>query len=966
MTISKIDFCNSLLLEHFKPSGPINQLTQIRTENNRPYIQGNIVEGFRIDSLDRVKVELEGIVLAPTSNTVNKSSFSFDCFEVNCFESTLEETNINVSKICKQTIQVTNIVRELNGEIILEESIVPLRTPNDIPEVTYKRPPDNYILNIPTIEIKQRALEFNSLDPLQVCDLDSEGFPIYYARGEKDIEGNMYFADFGYIAEESKDFITTEQNIPFSLAPLNNVLRAISSEPLPREIKAVRIKRLKNNSLETIGLIYGQLEDQFYFPHQTIQFNRDFDNQDIYLEDLSINLLLYMGIKSAPQKENTILYKNKYYSTPEIEFVIKNSFNTLSSLVNSIADIPQNNSIPNVFKSYTKSDSEYNSFADQLYLKEPSNCFEDDCFSEECFKPTEVNNLINRSIKNKSIGWAILAFSSYIVNYNRQEFIQTIENLIQYLLNQKNNKGLFYSGWEDTLLKDTYENSLELDSKIETSTNIIILLALLKAFEVTQDFNYILEACLLHTNINKYLATPNNTFKHSYNETQESIESSIYTLIYSNILRDYKKVEPTIKFLDSNLFVNDITDETTNVIKEIDNVVNNLDNVIIDNLLEEDSLNQLFKKTELDTYETELEVLKINYLAFISITTLSNSFEIPFFNKLTSLSSLIESRLERKREEATSLFSAACLINNISLFDITSNNFKSIVDFNNYKFTKDLLFDKLIKTIPVNYSWASPEVLTPNSNIGALLYSVACAEALNVTRKEFIKRMSSISYMYGVLLNTKAEDFGISRIPKEPEEDLKERIKLEITLIANTKNDIEFKLNYYDTAISIKDNYQMIQAFSGPENTFTTNWGEGFLSGTEKASTVLYTINIYQPLEQDALDIIKNLAPAGIKYKFNEILRFSIGGANCGLRINNQGSQEGCIGFRLTKEDFGCSNIDLENGADFANESRGRICLEDSESNIEQPPVVVEPTFRILTNFDEPLIDNDGNYIEYN
>ena len=707
--------------------------------------------------------------------------------------------------------------------------------------------------------------------------------------------------------------------------------------------------------------MYGQLEDQFYFPHQILKFNREFTDQDVNLEDLSIDLLSFININSSLELENRIIYKDRYYSTPEIEFVIQNSFTTLSQLTNSEQGIPQTHSIPSTFKTFTKEDTEYNSIADPNYLRETIKCFEDTCFEEDTFKVFDNTNLVNRSIRNRAIAWAVISFSSFIINYNREDLIQFVINSMSYLLRQKDSRGLFYLGWDQQELRSTYNTSLVLNTSIETSTNICIILALLKAFEVTQDFNYLLEANYLQENIDKYLVTTNNTFKHSFLIEKESIESSVYTLLYCDIFKDYKKVNPTIEFLSTNLSYINNSSSSFNVVRDDDNVISESDNVVIENSEVPDNFNQIFKKTEVDTYNSDLEVLKINYLAYSSIISLSRFFNIPFIDSLTNIIETIEKRLITNRLEATSLYAASCLINNRSVIEAENNKFNSIVDFNNFKFTKELLFNKSLKAIPTNYSWVDPSILNRRSHLGALLYSVTSAEALNTVRKEFIKRMSSISYMYGVILNRKARDLGLQRIPKEKEEDLKQRIQIELTSVGNTKEDIESKLRFYDTNISIKDNFRLIQSFTGEDaDNFTVNWGEGFLSGTQKASNNLYTINVYQPLELDSLELIKQLTPAGIKHKYNEVLRFNIGGVDCGLKTFKRGTQEGCIGFRISEEDLGCPNIDLENNDDLANENRGKICREDDETIVEVP---VERCDGVLTDQQDIIVTSTGDTI---
>ena len=960
--VSKIDFCTDLLIEHFNPAGPINILSQKIKDKNRPFVKGKITQGFTKDYQGRVRVNLDGIVIA--SDNIKGECFAFECFQVNCFESTLEETNIPVSGICKQT--VFKKLRTENG--ITTETLTFPNHPDLEPEVRTFPAKKGTVEKLTIESIEIRPVVYTGQNATEVCDLYNENQPIYYARGTKDIKGNLYFADFGYIEPLTKDFILIEKNVPFSFSAIDDTLTTISSEVIPREVKAVKIKTLNQGILKEVGLIYGQLEEEFYFPHQTIKFNRDFKNQDIVLEDLVINLLLLMGITTTNQVPNRIRYRDLNYAGPEVEAIIINSFQTLANLLNSDSNSEQYLSIPSTFKSYTKSDEEYNIEANDLYTSIDKNCFEDSCFEDSCFKSFKYDNLINRSIDNQAIAWTVCAFTSYIINYTETSYKDVVINLLKYLLNQKDLTGLYYRGWEDSLPKETYEDSLKLLPELDTSTNIAIFMALLKGFEVTQDFNYLLEASLLKDKITLHLINSFGTFKHSYTNSKESIESSIYSLIYINILKDYTKVNPIIKFLKSSISNPPpaSVDQINNVIKDIDNVISETDNVVVERNPELDNFNQIFIKTPQDTYDSELEILKINYLAFSSINLLSNKFDITFSNKLEENLAKIENRVITKRGEASSLFATSCLINNQPFLTISNNDFNSLIDLNNFSFTKDLLFRKMLEALPTNYNWFDKKVINKNSNIGKLLYTAAVQEALNSTRKNFIKRMSSVFYMYGDILNSKALDLGLKREIKELDSNLKDKITLELTFVGNTKSDIESKTSFYNTEIVIKENYKLIQAFASEDtNPYINNWGEGFLSGKNKASNLLYTINVYQPLEEDVSAVINKIIPAGTKKKVNEVLSFTIG-KTCGLELElrGKGSVQGCIGFRLKEEKLGCSNIDLENADNLARESGGKICLENEESVIEYTPSEeVDNCPGILTDTQDIIVTSDGNKI---
>lgn len=953
--ISNLDFCLNLLLDHFNPGGPINKLVQTSKDKKRPFVKGNIVQGFELDYKGRVRVNLEGIVIAPTSeDNIKRESFAFECFEVNCFESTLVETNIPISNICKQTVEITKVL----NEGIVTKTIRLINHPDAEEEVsTYNKiESENLPEGVPVIEIKTRPVVFSQADsnysgynrseqctnekdleneqqPLEnlVCDLDLNGNPTFYARGEKDIGGSMYFADFGYTDITTTDFIIIERNVPFSFSSIDNVLTAISTEIIPEGIKTISIKEFKAGALKEIGKVYGQFQDSFYFPHIKLDFARGFDNQEIDLEDLALNLLIFMGIKSTPQVENRILYRAINYSSPELEQVIINSFDTLSNLINTDSSSLLENSIPKLFNSFTKQDSDYNFLADEQYLSEEQFCFEDSCFTEGSFKPFENNVLINRSVDNRSIGWTVYAFASFIVNYTEDNYKISVSNLLNYLLNQKDSTGLFYKGWDQVSSKDTYNNSLVQNKEILLSTNISIFIALLKGFEVTQNFRYLLEASFIKNKIDKYFTNSKGFLNHSLTIKEESIESSIYSLLYFYILGEYNKLNVPTKFLGDNL-VSTAAQKDSAVYADSNIVLKDQEVVVTSSKVTVENLNQIFRNNLIDKYNETYEVIKTNYLAYSLLRLISSQTEVSFINKLNNTFNQIQEKIIENREDASLIYASACMINNNSFLSIENNKFNSIIDFNNLEFSKNNIFESMLKLIPTDYAWFDKKILNKESNIGQILYTAAVQEALIKCKKSFLNRMTTVFYMYGNLLTNKAFDVGIKRGIKESDSSLKQKISLRIQYKGNTKEQIEKHLDFYNTSGVVKDNYRMIQAFTTEDdNIYSNNWGEGYLSGTEKASNLIYTINIYQPLEEDVSLFLKSILPSGIKAKVNEVLSFTIGATDCGFKNVGRGTINGCIGFRIREQDLGCPNIDLEDGSDLGREVGGKICREDED-----------------------------------
>lgn len=931
MAISKTQFCVNLLSEFFKPAGNIIPKSQLVTDNNRPLLNARINQGFKISDTGTVVVELQGINYQP-----GKNLFTQDCFEFNCFEEEgLEGAYINIgTDIC--LVQSTR---------------------------------DN-----PYMTPEQRAQNNTT------CFLDSFGKKRYFVRGTSDIFDYVYVADIGIVNITSGFFTVLDANVPFYSTNEPGSIFARSIRKIPYGVKAVRIKRVSLTNIEIIGTVYGQLDQEFYFPHSIIKPNRSFtyEGQQIKLEDLSINLLLMSSFKRFEIKANQIIYRNINYSSPELENIVFKSGQVLSNLINNDV-VPQRGSVPKFITSYLNSEDQYNSRADEQYLNLITDCFSVGCFQPDCFEQIINNSLIERTIDNRAIAWLIQFMTSYAINYN-VNLTEEITKLIEYIIRQKNpSNKLYYKGWdqieeecvelatedlqdlqtefgEDICLEGEdpestslfYNNSLQLNSNIVTSTNVAIFLALLKAFEYTQDFNYIVEADELFTAINKYLVNSSNLFQHSLSIANTSIESATYQLILNLVTEEYGSINELIAFFKARLFA---TPEPLNAAVQVgpDDVFVGTDLVITPEIvIDADADNKLFTLTEFDEITSSEDIFKFNYLAFSSFKFLNNKVSIPFLETIVEKYAIIEQSVVDNRANTSLIFALGCLIDNDSFLGFNNIRFNSLLDFNNYRFQKDVMFNTMLLRTPKDYNWFNPAALTRGTHVGGLLYSFAKSLARVNAEYEKIQRSLSIDELYGVLLNQKAEDYNLVRFNKEEDQVFRTRIKNEIFTRAITRPNIESKLKLFNSEVSINDNYPAVVSYeTSDDELFNTAWGVGYLQGPNIYNTNIVTFNFAQPIEADVYQEIQNMKPAGIKLELVEVYTFRVASFIGG----------GGTAITVTDINAGCDNLDLETGDDILLEDGNRICLEDEETVLL--PVVLDPP--VLPPLDEPIITDDPN-----
>jgi len=184
----------------------------------------------------------------------------------------------------------------------------------------------------------------------------------------------------------------------------------------------------------------------------------------------------------------------------------------------------------------------------------------------------------------------------------------------------------------------------------------------------------------------------------------------------------------------------------------------------------------------------------------------------------------------------------------------------------------------MLNTLPINFGWFNKEALNKRSHVGAILYAKAGELAVVNTNYEYIVRISSLDNLYGVLLNNRADDFGLVRFNKETDTSLRNRIKSELYKRASNIVALQDKLNQLNSEAIINDNYKASLATEDFEDSlFSSKWGEGYLPGPNLVNTNIFTVQLSQPLEKDVEDELERIKPAGIKLQVVETFTFRIG-----------------------------------------------------------------------------------------
>ena len=935
MAVSDTQFQLNLAKEFFKLGGPLIQLSQDSTDIKRPLIQGRISQGFEQAYIGEVTVELTGIDL-----DLLNSLYSSDCYEYSCLDKT-DPTSLKVFPTF--------------DEAFLETTV------DGISDICFSAwgavgAPGGVRYGFVDMDLYPDMFSLGA-NPFCYEIYDKN---LYRVRASSDRYSAVYLADIGYLNLIGGQFIPVEANIPFGITNKRSVITATSVKSIPAGIKVAFIKRVTSTTSTIVGVIYGEVSNIIYLPHNTLVPGRkiDYPDQSILLEDLSINLLLLNTFTKAEGITNQTIFRNRYFSDPLFELTTGYSARVLSQLINTEEGIDQFGSIPNRLATFSRDQTEYNNTANNNYAQETITCFDNECFESDCFTEFINDTLINRAIDNRALSWTLLYLSSYLISVSdSQDSRIDVQNILFYLRDQITPLGLYYYGWKDLDTTGPY-STLTLDTEVRCSTQCAIFMAYLKGFEVTQDFSYIEYACALLTNINKYFLNKDNLYVFSTTDKRPSVESVTYQLLISIILEDYEHIDEIVAFFESH--INPLpTDVTNNVVVGGDNVIlTGLDNVVVTPSIQlnTDMDYSLFTPTDADIYTTRADIFKYNYLAYSSLLNIARFIPISNLSVLEEKFDFIYDTLINNRDDASLTFILSSLTNNNSFLNSELSTFHTAPEIHNLKFTREALFQQLLGNIPTDYEWFRPEVLDKSSNLGKIMNSVAFMAARDNVWNEYLSRIGYIDGMYGILLNQKARDIGLTRFPKESDAELKIRIKFELIHTTSTVASYENAFELLDSPVSIKDNTAIIAGVEDlEEDIFVDKWGIGYLQGFQTAGTNIATLLFNQPIETDVFQDIGKYKPAGIGLLIvenipQEVTEFSISVRitdivegcehltledNDAIEDNEDAfTQEDGSLFCLEEEESGvnCNNIDLQTSDDVLTENNDRICLEDDDT----------------------------------
>lgn len=341
-----------------------------------------------------------------------------------------------------------------------------------------------------------------------------DGFTYYLIRGYQDLEDYFWVVNFGVICSD-----TGEVTWVYSGVPVLKNGYFTSPGTLPEGIKVVQIVRLNSLELQPVQTLYGSF-DQPPIPLTTFRANRAYtpEDQSLNLEDLALQIISQLTRSEWPSEPPDRVHSAQI--DPLWIQGCQNAVRRIATLIDRNTLSPRLGSIPLTLTSYLTYEQIYD---DEIYSQFKA-VVEPECIEEGCVGQP-INLSTSREVSNRALGWFLIALCLY---HQILEPIPELINQIADYLADQTVSGRVRLGWTST---STYLNSQAIDV-YSTSTAAITSIALLKAYEITNQNGYLEKALSIDRWLFQHQYHQLTAhFAHSLSESDPSIESTLYGLM---------------------------------------------------------------------------------------------------------------------------------------------------------------------------------------------------------------------------------------------------------------------------------------------------------------------------------------------------------------------------------------------------------------------------------------------------
>lgn len=675
----------------------------------------------------------------------------------------------------------------------------------------------------------------------------NNGITEYWIEGALDVEGNLWILDLGVINQATGDFIIKDRAVSISKEG-----KFKSRITLSESTKVAVLKKVNTNTAVTVLHYIGQYKSQQKLSRTKVGYLLGYNaiDQQTDLELLSLGLLPLLFSTYKDTELNTTIFYTKGELDYKTKQIIEDNLNVLSSLLDFNSTSKRINSIPKTLTTYINSSLLYD---DSIYLNNLVSCVAADCIESECIESKEVYLTSSREVSTRAVAWFYILVYTYTVYFNSDKYTYLLDLLAFYLENQITDKyNLPSKGWTHT---DTLVDSTEILT-YDLSTAVVTYIALLKHYNYSVDAKYLgLAADIEEAIWNQLYNYKDFKFYNSISDSTLNVEELSYGLLFATLTNKSDVVEKLVSLVESNLTVD------YGIIKEslVGNQVVLTDKLTTSNLLNNASnLNFI----TLTYNSSNLVYLSLSNLLLGSTLNKASKANYYINLKLQNYLATFKDTLSSVEQTNHFLYITEC-VSNANVFDL---ELLSIDRFNltsSVSFERNLQLNKLISSIPVEFSWFSKKALTLSGNFYKLLNSFSKTISVFAVHSKDVVTNNYLNSLTEYALNVYLKSINFHRLPQETDREV-------ITYLISNKNSLISKAIRLNVIAYLEDNY--LNIFKLNSVVDTSLLGSHYYSGNNYASTNNVTVTVEQPVNLSLSKEFKTSLPIGVNSCLREIV----------------------------------------------------------------------------------------------
>ena len=673
------------------------------------------------------------------------------------------------------------------------------------------------------------------------------GITQYWIEGSLDIEGNLWVLDLGIINQATGDFVIKDKAVSISSEG-----KFKSRITLSESTKIAVLKKVTANTTITVLHFIGQYKSQQKLSRTKVGYLLEYNaiDQQTDLELLSLGLLPLLFSTYKDTEPNTTIFYTKGELDYKTKQIIEDNLSVLSDLLDFKSTSKRINSIPKTLTTYINSNLLYE---DSTYLNNLVSCVAADYIDSDCIESNEVYLTSSREVSTRAVAWFYILVYTYTVYFNSNKYTYLLDLLAFYLENQISPQhNLPSKGWSHA---DILANSTEILT-YDLSTAVVTYIALLKHYNYTLNSKYLSLAADIEEAIWSQLYNYKDyKFYNSISDSALNVEELSYGMLFATLTNKSDVVEKLISLVENNLTVD------YGIIKEslVNNQVVYTDKLSTTNLL---SVASNLNFTTLSYNSNNLVYLSLSNLLLGSSLEKASKANYYINLKLQAYLTTFNNTLNKVEQTNHFLYITECVSENnvfdLELLSTDRFNLTSSLSFERY-----LQLNKLIDSIPVEFSWFSKKAKGLSGNLYKLLNSfsklinVFAVHSKNVITNNYLSSLTEYS------LNTYLKSISFNRLPQETDSEVLDYLTL-------NKNTLISKAKRFNIAAYLKDNY--LDIFKLNSTTGTSLLGNHYYLGNDYASTNSVNVTVEQPINLSLSKEFKDTLPIGVKIYLRQVI----------------------------------------------------------------------------------------------